>query len=42
MIANPDKFQAIRLSKGATDNTHKLRIYETSKSAKLLGVEIDY
>ena len=43
MIANPDKFQAIILSKGARQ---KLRIYnneiETTKSAKLLGVEIDY
>ena len=35
MIANPDKFQAVILSKNAIDVTHKLRIYdnkiETSK-----------
>ena len=46
MIANTDKFQAIILSKDATDVTHKLRIYdneiETTKSVELLGVEIDY
>ena len=46
MIANPDKFQAIILSKYATDVNHKLRIYdndlETTKSAKLLGVKIYY
>ena len=46
MIANPDKFQAIILSKNATDVTHKLKIYdneiETSKSVTLLGVETDY
>ena len=33
-------------TKSATDVTHKLRIYdnekETTKSVKLLGVEIDY
>ena len=42
MIANPDKFQAIILSKIAADVTHKLSFYETTKSVKLLGVEIDY
>ena len=46
MIANPDRFQAIILSKNATDVTHKLRIYdneiETTKSVKLLAVEIGY
>ena len=46
MIANPDKFQDIILSKNATNLTHKVRIYdneiETTKSVKLLGVEIDY
>ena len=35
MIANPDKFQAVILSKNAIDVTHKLRVYdnkiETSK-----------
>ena len=45
MIANPDNFQAIILSKNATDVTHKLSIYnneiETTKSVKLLGVKID-
>ena len=39
-------FQAIILSKEATDKTRKLTIYEneikTTKFAKLLGVEIDY
>ena len=46
MIANPDKFQAVILSKNAIDFTHKLRInnnkIETSKSVKLLEVEIHY
>ena len=46
MIANPDKFQAVILSKNAIDVTHKLRInnnkIETSKSVKLLEVEIHY
>ena len=46
MIANPETFQGIILSKNATDVTHKLKIYdnemETTKSVKLLGVEIDY
>ena len=46
MIANPDKFQAIILSKSAADVIHKLRIYdneiETTKSVKLLGVKTDY
>ena len=46
MIANLDKFQALIFSKSATDVTHKFRIYdieiETTKSVKLLGVEIDY
>ena len=46
MIANPDRFQAIILSKNATDVTHKLRIHdneiETTKSVKLLAAEIGY
>ena len=46
MSANPEKFQVITLSKDATDVPHKLRIYdnevETTKSVKLLRVEIDY
>ena len=46
MIANPDKFQALIMSKNATDVTPKLRIYdnpiENTKSVKLLGVEINY
>ena len=46
MIVNSNKFQAAILGKSATDVTHKWRIYdneiETTKSVKLLGVEIDY
>ena len=46
MIANPEKSQAIILSKNATDVTLKLLIYdseiETTKSVKLLGMEINY
>ena len=46
MIANSDKFQAIVMNKRRENQiTHKLKIYnheiETSKSVKLLGVEID-
>ena len=46
IIANPDKFQVIRLTKDATDVTHNLRIYdfeiEATISVKLLEVETDY
>ena len=46
MIGNPDKIQAIILSKKATEVTQKLRIYnieiETIKSVKLFGVKIGY
>ena len=46
IISNPGKFQAMILSKDATDVPHKLRIYnnkvETTKSVKLLRVETDY
>ena len=46
MIANPDKFQAIIMNKKRENPiTHKLKIYnneiETTKSLKLLGIEID-
>ena len=46
MIANPDKFQAIIMNKRRENQiTHKLKIYnneiETTKSVKLLGIEID-
>ena len=46
MIANPGKFQAIILSKNATDVSYELRIYDneikTVKSVKFFAVEIDY
>ena len=46
MIANPDKFQAIGLSKTDSSVSHELNLYhnniETTSSAKLLGVEIDH
>ena len=46
MISNPKTFHAVILSKNATDVTHKLWIYDneiaTTKSEKLLGMEIDY
>ena len=46
MIANTDKFQAILMNKRREEQiTHKLKIYnneiEATKSAKLLGIEID-
>ena len=46
MIDNPDKFQAIITNKRRENQiTHKLKIYgneiETTKSVKLLGIEID-
>ena len=46
MIANPDKFQAIVMNKKRENQIiHKLKIYnneiETTKSVKLLGIEID-
>ena len=46
MIANPDKFQAIVINKKRENQIiHKLKIYnneiETTKSVKLLGIEID-
>ena len=46
MIASPDKFQAIIMNKRRENQkTHKLKIYnteiETTKSVKLLGIEID-
>ena len=46
MIANTDKFQAIIMNKKREDQiTHQLKIYnneiETTKSVKLLGIEID-
>ena len=46
MIANLDKFQAIVLSKTDSLVTHELNIYdsniETTKSVKLLGIELDH
>ena len=46
MIANLDKFQAIVLSKTDSSVTHELNIYdsniETTKSVKLLGIELDH
>ena len=46
MIANPDQFQVTILSKDPTNFTHKLKIYdneiETTKSATLIGLELDY
>lgn len=46
MIANPDQFQVIILSKDANNFTQTLKIYdneiETTKSAMLIGLEIDY
>ena len=45
MIANPDKFQDIIMNKKRENQTHKLKTYnneiETTKSVKLLGIEID-
>ena len=46
MIASPDNFQAIIMNNRKENQiTHKLKIYnneiETSKSVKLLGIEID-
>ena len=46
MIANPDKFQDIIMNKKRKNHiTHKLKTYnneiETTKSVKLLGIEID-
>ena len=46
MIANTNKFQAILMNKRREEQiTHKLKIYnneiEATKSAKLLGIEID-
>ena len=46
MIDNPDKFQAIITNKRRENQiSHKLKIYgneiETTKSVKLLGIEID-
>ena len=46
MIDNPDKFQAIITNKRRENQiTHNLKIYsneiETTKSVKLLGIEID-
>ena len=46
MIANPDKFQAIIMNiRKENQITHKLKIHnneiETTKSVKLLGIEID-
>ena len=46
MIANPDKSQVIIMNKIRENQiTHKLKIYknkiETTKSEKLLGIEID-
>ena len=46
MIANDDKVQAIIMKKRRENQiTHKLKIYkneiETTKSVKLLGIEID-
>ena len=46
MIVNTDKFQAILMNKRREEQiTHKLKIYnneiEATKSAKLLGIEID-
>ena len=46
MIANPDTFQAIIMNKRRENQiTDKLKMYnkeiETTKSVKLLGVEID-
>ena len=45
MIANPDKFQDIIMNKKKENQTHKLKTYnneiETTKSVKLLGIEID-
>ena len=46
MIANPDKFQAIILSKSATDVTHRFRIYdnemETTKLKLWILKDIDW
>ena len=46
MLANPDKFQAIALSKINSLMSHKLNVYddniETTKSIKLIGIEIDH
>ena len=46
MSANPDKFQAIVLSKTDSSVSHKSNIYhnniETAKSVKLLDVEINH
>ena len=46
MIANPDKFQAIIMNiRKENQITHKLKIHnneiETTKSVKLLGIEVD-
>ena len=46
MVVNTDKFQAILMNKRREEQiTHKLKIYnneiEATKSAKLLGIEID-
>ena len=46
MIANPDKFQAIILSKNTTDVTHRFRIYdnemETTKLKLWILKDIDW
>ena len=45
MVANPDRFQALLNKRRENQTTHKLKIYnneiETTKSVKLLGIEID-
>ena len=41
MLANPDKFQALILSKDTADANHKLRVYykgDTHMTSTLMGV----
>lgn len=42
MLAKPDKFQAIVLSKSDSPVSRKSNNSETAKSVKLLGFEIDH
>ena len=42
MLAKPDKFQAIVLSKSDSPVSHKSNTSETAKPLKLLGFEIDH
>ena len=42
MLAKPDKFQAIVLSKSDNPVSRKSNNSETAKSVKLLGFEIDH